>query len=106
MRSQNAEEVLKLRGSPLFSSILNSISCLVTIVETDIAEEGLRLIEMVNELSVATKYLLLIVPTFDLTAIENQTINFQVIVNHGESGNKILVSVISFIICVLLLQMI
>ena len=97
---------MKLRGDPLFSSILNSISCLVTIVETDIAEEGLRLIDMVNELSVATKYLLLIVPTFDLTAVENQTINFQVMVNHGESGNKILVKFISFYKCVLILQMI
>ena len=96
MRSQNAKEVLKLRGDPLFSSILSSISCLVTIVETDIAEEGLRLIDMVNELSVATKYLLLNVPTFDLTAVKNQTINFQVMVNHGESGNTIMVSLISF----------
>ena len=86
MRSQNTKEVLKLRGNPLFSSLINSISCLVTIVETDNNEEVLRLIEMVNELSVTKKHLLLILPTFDSTTVQNLTINFQVIVNHGEAG--------------------
>ena len=86
LRSQNTKEVLKLRGNPLFSSLINSISCLVTIVETDNNEEVLRLIEMVNELSVTKKHLLLILPTFDSTTVQNLTINFQVIVNHGEAG--------------------
>ena len=78
--------MLKLRGNPLFASLFNPISCLVTIVETDNIEDVLRLVEMVNELSVTKKYLLLIVPTFDSTIVQNITINFQVIVNHGEAG--------------------
>ena len=89
MESQNAEELLKLSGNPLFLSLLDSISCVVTIVESDNVGQILRLIEMVYELPVTEKYLLLIAQTFDSTALQNLTINFQVIVHHAETGKHI-----------------
>ena len=84
LRSQNAKEVLKLRGNPLFQSLLASISCLVTIAETYDDEELLKVIEMMNDISVSKKYTLLIVSTFDSTKFLNLTINFQVMVHHED----------------------
>ena len=90
LRIKNAREVLKLRESVLLSSILDSISCLITIVETDYIEEVLMLIEMVNELYVAEKHLLLISPKFDSAAIstlfQNITIHYNVVLHHTNAG--------------------
>ena len=83
----------------MLSSLLASTSCLFTIVETDDIEEVLRLIDMVNVLSVDEKYLLLIVPTFDSAAIqnfqqfwngENMTINYNVVVHHKNAGDNLI----------------
>ena len=86
LRCKDATELLKLRGNLLFSSISASISCLVTIVETDDNEEVLKLLNMMSDLSVAKKYLLLILPTFDSTKFANLTVNFQVMIHHKETG--------------------
>ena len=100
MRIKNAKEVLKLRKSVLLSSILNSISCLFTIVETYYVEEVLMLIEMVNELSVAEKHLLLISPIFDSAAIstlvQNMTIHYNVVVHHTNAGENF-VAILNYI---------
>ena len=86
MRSQDTKELLKMIGNPLFPSISASISCLISIVETDDNEEVLKLIEMINNLSVTKKYMLLIMSTFDSTMFSNLTINFQVMVHHSNTG--------------------
>ena len=70
----------------MFPSLTDSVSCLVTIVATDNNEEVLKLLEMINHLSVAKKYMLLIVSTFDPTMFTNLTINFQVIMHHRNTG--------------------
>ena len=90
MRCQNAKELLKLEGNPLFQSLLASISCLVTIAETDDDRELLKLLEFMGDLSVAKKYMFLIVSTFDSTKFLNVTINFQAIVHQKETGLIIL----------------
>ena len=86
MRSQNAKELLKLGENPLFLSLFASISCLVTVAETDDNDEVLELLEMVDGLPVAKKYLLLIISTFDSTKFANITINFQVMMHHKKTG--------------------
>ena len=86
MRTKNSKDIINLRENPLFPSILAPISCLVTIVETDASDEVLKLLDMLHHLSVAEKYLLLIVSTFDTTSLENKTINFQLIVHDKEKG--------------------
>ena len=88
MRSQNAEEVLKLRENPHFASVLASISCLITTVKTDHVEEVLKIIEMVDEVSVTNKYLILILSELDSTAFQNITINFKVTIHHSEQGTN------------------
>ena len=86
-RFKDAKELLKLRKSPQFLSLLSSISCLVTVAEPDASNEVLELIHMVNKFPVLEKYMLLIGSTFDDNAFENLTINFQVIFNYtAESG--------------------
>ena len=86
-RFKDAKELLKLKKSPQFLSPLSSISCLITVSEPDNSNEVLELIHMVNKLPVLEKYMLLIGLTYDETAFENLTINFQVKFNYtAESG--------------------
>lgn len=75
-----------MMGNPLFPSLTASVSCLVIIVTTDDNEEVLKLLELINHLSVAKKYMLLIVSTFDPIMFSNLTINFQVMVHHRNTG--------------------
>ena len=86
LRSQNAKELIEQRGNPLFSSVVASVSCLVTIVETHDKEDMLKLIEMVDDFSVAKKYLVLIAPTFGGAQLQNLTISFQTMILHRETG--------------------
>ena len=90
MRSQNAKEMLKLTGNPLLSALVASTSCLITIVETEDHEEMMKLLEVMDGLSVAKKFVLLIVSTFVPKKIVNLTINFKVMVHHKESGMKVM----------------
>ena len=91
-RFKDAKELLKLRNSPQFLSLLPSISCLITVSEPDTTNEVLELIHMVNKIPVLEKYMLLISSTFDETAFENRTINFQVTLNYiAESGEITLI---------------
>ena len=91
-RFKNSKELLRLRNSPQFLSLLFSISCLITVSEPDTTNEVLELIHMVNKLPVLEKHMLLIGSTFDETAFENLTINFQVTFNYiAESGEMTLI---------------
>ena len=51
-------------------------------------EEIIELLDVVNSLSVAKKYVLLITSIFDEKKIVNITINFQVTVHHKQTGKK------------------
>ena len=73
-------------GNPLFPSIFASISCLVTIVETDASDEVLKVVDMLHHLSMPEKYLILIASTLNKTSLENMTINFQLTVHDKDKG--------------------
>ena len=55
MRFENAEELLRVKESPLFSSITSSSSCLITVVESG-DDNVLQLLGLVNELNVASSH--------------------------------------------------
>ena len=100
MRCQNAKELLKLIRNPLFSSQLTSTSCLITIVEAEDRDEIMKLLDLVNGLTVAKKHVLLITSTFVQKKIVNLTIHFQVMVHHKESGMKVMkfwISIVKFV---------
>ena len=91
MRFQNAEELLRVKDSPLLSSITSSSSCLITVAESS-DENVLQLLGMVNELNVAKKFLILIVTSLSTTLLRNVTINYNVILDNRGKGKVTTVS--------------
>ena len=89
LRYNNAKELLKIKNNPQFLLILNAVTCLSIIVEAN-HDEVSQLIDMVNELKVEGKYLLLIVPSSELSVMRNKTINYNVVIFDKGSGNTIL----------------
>ena len=88
LRYRNVKELLKVRGHPLFSSVLASSSCVNTIIETyaDPDNKVLDAIDMMNSIRADRKHLLLLVPSFDADIFKNLTINFVVTIEHSDGG--------------------
>ena len=88
LRFSNAEELLKVKSNPQFQVISTTVACLNIVVEAD-GDEVSQLIDVVNELKVERKYLLLIVSALDLSLMRNKTINFNVMIYNIGTGNTI-----------------
>ena len=88
LRFSNAEELLKVKGNPQFQVILTTVTCLNIVVEA-VGDEVSQLIDLVNELKVERKSLLLKVPALDLSLMGNKTINFNVMIYNTVTGNTI-----------------
>ena len=56
-------------------------------------DEVSQLIDMVHDLKVGRKHLLLIVPALDLSVMKNKTINYNVMIYNRGSGNIILTTI-------------
>ena len=89
---KNANELLKVKSNPQFSLILARVKCLDIVVEAN-GDEVSQLIDMVNDLKVGRKHLLLIVPALDLSVMKNKTINYNVMIYDRSSGNIILAKI-------------
>ena len=87
LRFRDAKELLKVRGHILFSSVLASSSCLITIVDTHSGDEVLDVIDMVNDFRADRKRLLILAPTFNETMFKNVTINYDVTIEHSYGGD-------------------
>ena len=72
------EELLKVRDDRLFSSVLASSRCFITIIKTNGSDGVLDVIDMVNDFRADFKHLLLIIPTFNENMFSNITINYDV----------------------------
>ena len=88
LRFKNIEELSKVREHHLFSSVLASSSCIITIIETHDDDETLDAIDMMNGVRADRKQLLLLVPTFDITKFKNITINYDVAIEHSDGGDS------------------
>ena len=96
---ENVEGLLKSRDSPLFSSVLFSSSCIVTIIKTNGNDGVLDVIHMVNDFRADRKHLLLLVPTLNETMFKNITNNYDVTIEHRDEGNvNIILQLIPFLI--------
>ena len=86
LRFKNVKDLLKLRDDILFSSILASSLCLITIIETNNDERILEVIDMVNDFRVDRKHLSLKVPNLNENMLGNITINYDVTIEHRSKG--------------------
>ena len=75
----------KASENPMFNSLIASIHCLVTIVETIYDEDILILFEIMDRIRVE-KYLFIDTPQFDYNLLQNRTINYKVFISHQNKG--------------------
>ena len=64
------------------------MSCLMTIVQKHNDTEVSHLIEIVNELKIERRHLLIFTEAGNATFFRKRKINFNVIVSHREPGNR------------------
>ena len=88
----DVNHLLQVRDSGRLKSIMSSISCLITIAMTDSSEEVSLLIEFVQGLRsegyrVAKAQLLVMVPSLELDMLQNNTINFNVMIMENGPGD-------------------
>ena len=88
IRFKDAKELLEVKDHHKMSSILSTISCLLALAETDNDHEVTSLIDMVNEIKVERRYLLLIVPTLNTVILKNKTIIYNVGIQQKNKGTK------------------
>ena len=80
---QNLYEVTKYGK---FRSLMARMSCLVTIAVMRNDAEMSQLIDIVNEIRVYKKYLIIFADTWNTTLMQKRTINFNVNINHRGRG--------------------
>ena len=88
---EDVNQLLGVKDSERFKSIMSSISCLMTIAVTDSSEDVSRLIDFVRGLRsegnrVANTHLLIMVPFLDHGLLHNKTINFNVMIMKNGAG--------------------
>ena len=58
----------------------------MTIAEMKNEAEMSQLIDIVNEIRVSEKYLIIYIDTLNTVLLQNKTINFNVMINHRDTG--------------------
>ena len=69
-----------------FLDLTKSMSCLISVVYLNNELEMLKMIDMMNELKIAKKYLVIFLDTFTVTNLNSRIINFNVMINSNKPG--------------------
>ena len=86
---QNLGELLEVHGSDKFNSMMARIQCLKTMAQLNDAWEVSQLIDVVNELKISKKHLIIFMETLNVTLLRQKAINFNVIIHHTGSGEAL-----------------
>ena len=81
---------MDVKNSEKFKSLTASMSCMVTITELSTELEVFKLIDYVEDLKVAQKYLVIFLNTTNTSFLSEITINFDVIINNKRRGKTII----------------
>ena len=83
---QSFKKLLEVTNGGKFRSLMARMSCLVTIAVMENDAEMSQLIDIVNEIRVSKKYLIIFTDTLDTTLLLKRTINLNVIINQRHKG--------------------
>ena len=86
IKFQSFQNLLEVEDSKKFRSVTSRMSCLMTVAEMSNELEVSKMIEIIHELKIAQKYLIIFIDTLNTTVLHERTINFNVMINHGETG--------------------
>ena len=86
---QNLGELLAINGSDKFKSLVSRINCLKTMAQLNNDLEVSQLIDVMNDLKISKKHLIIFMETLDTTLFRKKAINFNVTILHNESGEAL-----------------
>ena len=90
IKFQNLGKLMEVKESKKFMSMTARMSCLVTMTQMNNDLEVSQLIDVMNELKIPKKYLIISMKTLNATLLEKKAITFDVIIHHMESGESIM----------------
>ena len=86
IKFQNFHQLKHEADGMKLRSVLMSMSCLMTVTEMSNEMHLSEIIEIINGLQIAKKYLIIYIKTLNITMLANRTINFNVMINHRRKG--------------------
>ena len=86
---QNLGKLFNVKESKIFKSMTARMSCLMTMAQINNDLEVSQLIDIVNELKISKKYLIIFMATLNATLLRKKAITFNVIIHHTESGETL-----------------
>ena len=86
---QNLGELLAINGSDKFKSLVARINCLKTMAQLNNDLEVSQLIDVMNDLKISKKHLIIFMETLNTTLFRKKAINFNVTIHHNESGEAL-----------------
>ena len=84
----------KVANDQIFRSLARRMSCLTTITLTRNELQISEMIDIINELHIPRKYLIIFADTLNTTYLSEKMINFNVMINHKGKGINIQIFVV------------
>ena len=84
-------KLLGIKDDKTLATVLTSSSCLSVIAQSTKVEDISNLVDLVSNIRVKNKYLVVQTPPLNTTLLQSKKINFNVMVNEVKSGMKQLV---------------
>ena len=81
-------QLLGIEDDKTLATVLTSSSCLSVIAQSTKVEDISNLVDLVSNIRVKNKYLMVQTPPLNTTLLQSKKINFNVMVNEVESGMK------------------
>ena len=81
-------KLLGIDDDTTLATVLTSSSCLSVIAQSTKVEDISNLVDLVSNIRVKNKYLMVQTPPLNTTLLQSKKINFNVMVNEVESGMK------------------
>ena len=81
-------KLLGIDDDTTLATVLTSSSCLSVIAQSTKVEDISNLVDLVSNIRVKNKYLMVQTPPLNTTSLQSKMINFNVMVNEVDSGMK------------------
>ena len=86
MKFDSFQKMKNVAYGEIFKSSLRRMSCLMTITQLRNEMQISEMIDVMNELQVPKKYLLILVDTFNTSMVTKRTINFDMMIYNRRKG--------------------
>ena len=86
IKFESFQDLVQVENGKNLKSIATGMSCLMTIADISNEFEMFQMIDMIRELKITKKYLVILINTIDTNILGNITINFNVMIDHRKTG--------------------